>query len=154
MNVQIVRLGPMRVASVNTFGIDPRKTAWKKLVDWDVPRGFLDRTHEHPVFGFKNSSLASGSPKYGYELWIKVGPEIKHEGELRVFEFDGGSYAVARCKIGAEAYENIKAVWNNLSEWCKNNNYKPGCHQALEKFVTRSDTLDDFILDLYYPIIY
>jgi len=44
--------------------------------------------------------------------------------------------------------------WHNLSEWCKNQNIKPGYHQALEKFITRDDKLKNMILDLYYPIIY
>jgi effector-binding domain-containing protein len=154
MNVQIVTLGPMRLASVYAFGTDPRREAWEKLVDWVGPRGFLNRKNEHPVFGFNNPSPNSGSPKYGYELWIKVGSEVQQDGELRIIEFDGGSYAVARCKVCKEAYENITAAWKNLIEWCKNNNYRPGYHQALEKFVTRGGKLDDFILDLYYPIIY
>ena len=154
MNVQIVTLGPMRVASIYAFGTDPRKAAWEKLSNWAGPRGFLDKKNEHPIFGFTSSSPSPRSQQYGYELWMKVGAEIEQQRELRIIDFNGGSYAVTRCKNSEKTYENITAIWKELGEWCKNNNLKSGYHQALEKFVTRGGKLDDLILDLYYPIIY
>jgi DNA gyrase inhibitor GyrI len=154
MNVQIVTLGPMRVASIYAFGIDPRKDAFEKLLDWAGPQDFLNRKNEHPIFGFNNPGPRSGNARFGYELWMKVGAEIEQKGDLRIIEFNGGSYAVTRCKTSEEKYENMTTTWTNLAEWCKNNNYKSGYHQALEKFVTRGDKTDELILDLYYPVIY
>lgn len=153
MNIQIITLGPMRVASIYAFGTDPRQESWQKLVDWAGPKGLLARKSEFPVFGFNNPGRRPGSLKYGYELWIKIGPEIEQEGNIRIVEFNGGSYAVTRYKSARET-DNALVAWGNLIRWCKENRYRPGSHQALEKFVTRVYNTEDFILDLYYPIAY
>ena len=143
----------MRVASVYAFGTNPEGEAWKKLVAWAKPKGLLNNIDEHPIFGFNNPNPVSEDSKYGYELWIKVTPEIEPEGETRIIEFLGGLYAVARCEALGEPYKNIPSTWQSLADWCKENNHKLGYHHALERFITSGDKPDNLVLDLYCPII-
>jgi DNA gyrase inhibitor GyrI len=151
LEVRIVRLEPMRVASVHGFGPSPERQAWEKLMAWAKPKGLLDDLERHRIFGFNNPNPSPGSPNYGYEFWIVVGPDVEPEGEVRVEEFSGGLYAVTRCKgVG-----NITRTWHQLGTWCENSKYKQGGHQWLEEHLGPLDTsLDEneLLLDLYCPI--
>jgi DNA gyrase inhibitor GyrI len=152
-NIRIVNLEPMRVASIYAFGANPELEAWKKLTDWAQPGGRLENFPESCIFGFNNPEPSDENSEYGYEIWIKIGPEIKPEGDIRIVEFHGGPYAVSRCEVLGEPSKNIPAGWQNLAEWCNKNNHNFGYHAALERFITRMDEIDKLVLDLYCPII-
>ena len=151
-DIQIVKLEPMRAASVYAFGLSPEGEAWNKLVEWAKPKGLLNSVNEHPIFGFNNPSPLSLNSRYGYELWIKVSSEIEPYGEVRIIEFRGGPYAVTRCEALGQPYKNIPAAWQYLVDWCKINNHHLGYHQYMEKFISAGDNPDNLILDLYCPI--
>lgn len=153
-NIQIVRLGPMRVASIHTFGLSPEKEAWRNLAARADLKDLLKNRNEHPVFGFNNSLPSTSNPKYGYEIWIKIDPEFEPEGPVRVIDFPGGPYAVTRCMTEGIDYQGKIHNWNDLQDWCKNKHINPGYHQALEKFIDVGIELGGPVLDLYYPIIY
>jgi DNA gyrase inhibitor GyrI len=152
LKVRIVRLEPMRVASVHALSASPEQDAWDKLVSWAKPRGLFDDVETHRIFGFDNPSPSSGSPNYGYEFWIKVGPDVEAEGEVKIHEFLGGLYAVARCK----GTGNITETWKQLVAWCEASQYKFGHHQALEANVSPVDPPpppEELVLDLHCPIV-
>ena len=44
LNVRIVRLDPMRVASAYGFGPSPEDIVWQTLLDWGKAGGLLDVT--------------------------------------------------------------------------------------------------------------
>ncbi len=46
LDVGIVRLEPMRVASFRGFGTSPEHEAARKLIAWAKPRGLLDGLSE------------------------------------------------------------------------------------------------------------
>ena len=151
LEVRIVHLEPMHVASVHGFGESPELQAWEKLIAWAKPRGLLDDVERHRIFGFNNPDPSPGSPNYGYEFWIVVGSDIEPEGEVRVKEFPGGLYAVTRCKGVA----NITKTWHRLGTWCENSKYNHACHQWLEEHIGPADALldeNELLLDLYCPI--
>jgi len=149
LDVRIVELKPMRVASVYGFGESPESIAWAKLVAWAKPRGLLDDRKQHRIFGFNNPNPAPGSPNYGYEFWIVVGPDVEPEEAVRIHEFLGGLYAVTRCK----GVENITDTWKRLVRWLADSPYKHAGHQWLEEHLHAVDApQDEFILDLYAPI--
>jgi len=141
----------MRVASVLGFGASPEDQAWQRLTAWAQPRGFLDNPEQHRIFGFNNPDPSPGSPNYGYEFWIAIGPDIERGGEVSIKEFSGGLYAVARCSgIG-----NIGERWHQLATWCENSRYSFGHHQWLEEHLGTVETPqgeDEMVLDLYLPI--
>jgi len=147
-DVQVVQLELMRVASAWGFGPNPEELAWKKLLAWAESRGMLDDPENHRVFGFNNPNPSEGSPNYGYEFWITVGPEVEPEGEIRVLDFRGGSYAVLAFEdSGGDPYETIPAAWKELDVWVAENKRQHGNHQWLEEH-----SLEGKLLNLYYPL--
>ena len=155
LKVRVVKLEPMRVASVHAFSEGPEIEAGQKLVAWARPKGLLDDPDRYRVFGFNNPDPSPGSPNYGYEFWIVVGPDVEPEGEVKVKEFPGGLYAVTRCDVPpGGAYEAIPATWQQLVAWCEDSEYQFATHQWLEKHIDLAETSPEtgFVLDLHLPI--
>ena len=153
MDVHIVTLQPMRVASAYGFGTNPEEQAWQKLEAWAKQKGLFSDRETHPVYGFNNPNPAPGSPKYGYEFWMKVDPTFEPSGDIRIVEFVGGTYAVARCNTQGDPATRMPAAWQALAAWCKQNNHRFGRHQALENIVSGADNPAQLVVDLYCPIV-
>lgn len=154
LHVRIVNLEPLRVASIHGFGKEPEAQAWQKLTAWAGSRGYLDDQEAHPIFGFNNPNPSPGSPNYGYEFWIVVGPEVEADSEVAMKEFPGGLYAVTFCEVKNAPYDTIPATWKKLVAWREESRYKAAGHQWLEKHLSPEGSLsdDNFNLDLYLPI--
>ncbi|MBN1888648.1 MAG: GyrI-like domain-containing protein [Thermoflexales bacterium] len=150
--VRIVTLEPVRVASFHGFGEGPESVAWEKLAAWAKPQGLLDDPGKHRIFGFNNPDPSPASPNYGYEFWITLAPGAEPAGEVKVKEFPGGLYAVARCEAGGNPWESIPAAWKRLLAWCEDSPYKLARHQCLEENLSATDKPEDLVLDLYLPI--
>jgi AraC family transcriptional regulator len=125
----------------------------EKLIAWAKPKGLLDDPENHRVFGFNNPDPSPGSPNYGYEFWIVVGPDVEPEGEIKIKGFTGGLYAVTRCEVRGDAYDIIPSTWKQLMAWCEDGKYQSGTHQWLEQLLTLPGSTDEFTLDLYLPIV-
>lgn len=151
--IKIIHLDAMRVASSYAFGSNPEARAWSKLVEWAKPKGYLNDNVNHPVFGFNNPYPTADTPRYGYEFWIKVGVEVEPEGEIRIEEFLGGTFAVTRCQVQGHPETNIPAAWKALADWCKKNGHSLGSHHALERFLSSPDDLNNLELELLCPVI-
>ena len=153
--VRIVEVPPLRVASVHAYGPEPENAAWAKLAAWaGQGRGYLADPAQHRIFGFNNPNPSPGSPNYGYELWIVVGPDEQgdgQEGEVRIEEFPGGLYAVVRVELITAPYDQIPAGWMALNRWLEDSRYQMGRHQWLEEHIGIPAS-DRFSLDLYMPI--
>lgn len=54
MQVDLVTLATMRVASVRAFSETPERDAWEKLCAWAKPKMLLKDSAKYPVFGFNN----------------------------------------------------------------------------------------------------
>jgi DNA gyrase inhibitor GyrI len=149
LDVRIVTLDPMRVASVLGFGPSPEAAAWQKLAAWAGPRGLLAGPGRPRIFGFNNPSPTPASPNYGYEFWIEVVPEVESDADVQVKQFDGGLYAVTRCQ-GVEA---ITETWKQLVAWLAASPYRQAHHQWLEQHISAADVApNELTLDLYAPI--
>ena len=150
LDVKIVKLEPMRMASAYGFGNSPEEIAHKKMNAFLKSRNLLDgygtkRRH----FGFNNPDPSQGSPNYGYEIWTEIGPDVEPEGDIRIVDFCGGLYAVTRF----ENLENIGRVWKELVRWREGSPYKPAHHQWLENLHNPLETDPaKFVFDLYLPI--
>jgi len=150
-NIRIVQLEPLRVARFHGFGEGPEMLAWQKLEDWAKPRGLLDFTEAHRIFGFNNPNPAPGSPNYGYEFWITV-TEAETAGEaVEIVTCPGGLYAVAQC-IVRNPWDDIPGTWQRLVAWRESSPYKAAEHQWLEKHLRVGVPGHAFDLDLYLPI--
>ena len=152
LDVRIIELEPLRVASVWGFGESPEAEAWAKLEAWARPKGLLDRPEQHPIYGFNNPNPSAGSPNYGYELWIVVGEEAEPEGDTRVVDFNGGLYAVTRCEVPQGDPNVIGETWKQMVNWLEESRYRHAGHQWLEKSVPAEIPGIEFVLDLYLPI--
>ena len=149
--VRIVRLEPMRVASALGFGQRPEEIAWSKILAFADLKGLLAASPSPRFFGFNNPNPSPGSPNYGYEQWITVGPEVVAEGEVCIKEIPDRLYAVARC----DSLDEIGDVWKKLVMWFEESHYdKPAFfHQGLEELlVSPKLPYDQWVLDLFLPM--
>lgn len=151
LEVRLVKLGPMRVASFLGFGESPEEEAWEKLFAWTKSRG-IDDLKEHRLFGFNNPNPSPGSPNYGYEVWIEMDPGTQAGEGVNVLDFDGGLYAVTACVVPKGQFEVIGATWKKLVAWREDSPYKCGSHQWLEESLPRELPDTEFVLDLYLPV--
>jgi len=149
LQVRIVRLEPMRVASAHAYSASPEHDAWEVLMAWARPKGFTDDLERHRIFGFNNPDPSPGSPNYGYEFWMMVGPEVEAESKIEIKTFSGGLYAVTRCK----GIPNITTTWKQLVTWSEDSKYRHGQHQWLEEHLGDVDASEEeLLLDLYMPM--
>jgi DNA gyrase inhibitor GyrI len=153
LDVRIVKLEPVQVASTIGFGPSPEELAWQKILAWADDKGLLEERDKRRFFGFNNPNPSAGSPNYGYEQWITVEPGIEAEGEIEIKNFEGGLYAVTRCNL-----TNIGEKWQELVKWVAGSRYKMLHELCLEEALTPPyagipQELDQIILDLYLPIV-
>lgn len=146
--VKIVRLEPEKFVCFNGFGEEPERLALEKLSAWAQAHGKNGR-----VFGYNNPNPASGSPNYGYDVWMTVDSDTQVEGEGRIIDFAGGLYAVLRCPV-SKPWEDIPAAWQKLVRWREESRYQEASHQWLEEHLDphNADGGDNFTLDLFLPI--
>jgi effector-binding domain-containing protein len=149
LEVTIVQMAPMRVASAHGFGTSPEEEAWSKILAFAEAQGIAPQ--DARFFGFNNPNPSPGSPNYGYEQWMTVGPDVGAEGEITIKEIPARQYAVTRC----EGLSNIGEVWRQLVLWFEDSPYKKPSHwcECLEELLTPSGTsLEDYVFDLYLPV--
>jgi DNA gyrase inhibitor GyrI len=150
LEVRIVQLESMRLASAHGFGDSPEAQAWDKILAFARSKGL--EPGQARFFGFNNPNPSPGSPNYGYDQWMTVGPDVEPEGDVEIVDFPGGLYAVARC----EGLSHIGEVWQQLVLWFEDSPYKKPPHwcQCLEELLTPPDLpYEDYIFDLYLPIV-
>ncbi len=150
IDVRLVRLEPMRVASVRAVGETPERDAWEALCAWAGPRGLLNDPRAHPVFGFNNPNPSPGRKEYGYELWIRIEPDTPAEGGIEAKDFPGGLYAVTSCRLLGEM--TVPEVWKKLWEWAEAGSHKWRRTHELEQARNPEAAEDEMILDLYLPV--
>jgi len=147
LEVKIVELEPMRVASFRAVSESPENDAFQKLYAWTQSKGLLDDLKKHPVYGFDNPSPSPGKKKYGYEFWIKIDDEYEdHEVEIK--DVPGAKYAVTTCYN----LKDIGETWKRLDEWALINGYEMGEAQCLEKAHDPAASEEEVVLDLYLSI--
>ena len=150
MDVRIVELPPMRMATAWAFSDSPETAAWELMHSWAEPLGYLDQNEPPRIFGFNNPDPSPGSPNYGYEFWMTIEEDIPVAGDIRLHSFGGGLYAVTRC-VGIPA---IPQTWKQLVVWLQKSKYRKAHHQWLEEHISFMKTpLDQYILDLFLPIM-
>ncbi len=147
MEVKIVELPSMRVASFRAISESPEHEAAQKLASWAEGKGLLKDLEKNPVFGFNNPNPIEGKKEYGYEFWIKVDDGYEEEGVL-FKDIEGGRYAVTT----SESLSIIGERWMQIIEWVKNSEYEFREAECLEKTHDFSASDDELVLDIYIPI--
>lgn len=150
LDVRIVKLEPMLMASAYGFGSSPEGLAHDKMLVFLKTKNIMDGYGtKYRQFGFDNPSPAPGSPNYGYEIWVEIEKGIEPEGDIRLVDFPGGLYAVTRF----ENLENIGRVWGELVQWREASKYKESCHRCLENLHNPLETdPTKLVFELYLPV--
>lgn len=152
LEIRIVTLPAMRVACVNGFGESPEGQAFDKMLAWAKSHNLLDKPYR--TFGYNNPDPSAGSPNYGYDVWLTADKSVQADGEVRIIDFPGGLYAVARIDV-KNPWEDIPETWQKLVKWMEASKYHHGRHQWLEEHIGPLDDMGGdkpFTLDLHLPI--
>ena len=121
IEVTIEELHPMRVVSALGFGASPEPQAWEMIFAFAQQRG-IDPGRQR-FFGFNNPNPSPGSPNYGYEQWMTVGPEVEAEAPYEIKQVPPGRYAVTRFT----GLEHIGDRWQALVGWCEEHGHRISC---------------------------
>ena len=152
LDVRIITLPALKVASTLGFGSGPELIAWDKMFKFLQTRGLWEQMESLEYYGFNNPDPMPGSDNYGYEQWVVVPDNTIPTDDVEVKDFPGGLYAVTRCT----GLMNIFPTWQKLVAWQEESSYQHGGHQWLEKWVnpTREGVDENLaIMELYLPIV-
>ncbi len=150
-DVRIVELRPMRVASSLGFGTQPEDRAARQIYEFAKSIGIDPKSEAYRTYGFNNPSPCPGSDRYGYEIWLPVGPDVKAEGPIQIKQVPRGRYAVTRFT----GLSNIGRVWMELVAWFEDSPYTcpPNGGQCLEVPLNHGEPdPEKWVFDLYLPI--
>ncbi|MDF1538514.1 MAG: effector binding domain-containing protein [Candidatus Thorarchaeota archaeon] len=156
--VRIVKLKPMKVASVRVISNNPENDAWAQMLAWAEPKGLLEDSKKHPVFGFNNPNPVPGKSEYGYEFWMQIYEDMELDEGMKIKEIKGASYAVITCNLTEELESEFfkekgyLESWKKLVDWVKASRYSMAKGHCLELAHDPSGASGDFMLDLYQPI--
>jgi len=151
LDVRIVDLTPMHVASALGYGTNPEDLAVEKITRFAEGLGLKPGDPDYRTFGFNNPNPTPGSPNYGYEIWLVVGSDIEAEPPIEIKEIPGAKYAVTRFT----GLSNIGRVWRELVTWFEDSPYTrpPNWCTCLEEIRNPAETdPEKWIFDLYLPI--
>ncbi len=153
IDVRIVELPPMTVASAIGYGSEPEGIALDKIFTYARANGL--KITEQKWFGFNNPNPSPGSPNYGYEQWLVVPKELEQRlsptTDVQIKHFKGGRFAVTRTKL-----ITIGEAWQRLVAWAEDSPHNIAYSQCLEEALNfpEDGNIDPevFELDLYLPI--
>lgn len=146
-DVRIVKLEPMRVAAALGFGPEPESEAWDKLMTWARATNHLDGTQR--FFGFNNPNPVPGTPNYGYEQWMTVGPDTEPLADVEIKQFEGGLYGV----LGCNGLATIEEDWGRLAAWVEDGPFRLDQRRCLEELLSPPVLpRTEWVFDLYVAI--
>ena len=149
LEVRIVSLDPLRVASAYGFGASPEGIAFEKIEAFAAANHLLEEGKLPSTFGFNHPDPSPGSPNYGYEVWLPIAEEVQAQEDIIIKNIPKGLYAVTRLT----GLQYIGEVWKRLVKWREGSKYKFGSHQWLEHLLSPPDSpLEGYVFDLYLPI--
>ncbi|MHA2224510.1 MAG: effector binding domain-containing protein [Candidatus Hodarchaeales archaeon] len=152
LEVKIIQLAPMKIVSFKAMSKTPEEDVWNDVKKWAEPLKLLDSPEKWPVYGFNDPDPSSDQEEYGYELWVKITPEIELDADLSTQEYSGGLYAVTTTRL-FPIEDGIIPAWEKLAEWVKKSKeYGFDSHQMLEKHLNPKAEPENLILELYCPI--
>ena len=150
-DVRIMDLPPMRVASALGYGTEPENQAGKMIVAFARSIGLEPGDEGYRTFGSNNPNPTPGSPNYGYEMWLVVGPDVEARPPIEIKRIPGSKYAVTRFT----GLSHIGNTWRELVAWFEDSPYTkpPNWCTCLEHVVNPTQTEPEkWVFDLYLPI--
>ncbi|MCE7746100.1 MAG: ArsR family transcriptional regulator [Candidatus Heimdallarchaeota archaeon] len=150
LEVQFIRLLPMRVVSFQAVSETPENDAWKKLREWAEPKEYFDDLDKNPIYGFNNPDPSPGKKEYGYEFWLVVDQDFTSD-EVTVKDVPESFNVVTRCNVEDPA-RDIGEAWKKILQWIKKHKIKMAGRCGIEKVIVPSHSGEGFILDIYIPV--
>jgi len=150
LDVQFIRLLPMRVVSFHAVSETPENDAWKKLREWAEPKEYFDDLDKNPIYGFNNPDPSPGKKEYGYEFWLVVDSDFTSD-EVTVKDVPESFNVVTRCNVEDPA-RDIGEAWKKILQWIKKHKIKMAGRCGIEKVIVPSHSGEGFILDIYIPV--
>ncbi len=153
-DVEIKRLGAMRVASFRVISKTPEDDVIEYMKNWAIKNGFdkLDGTRN---FGFDIpvSEQQNKEGLRGYEYWITVPDTAVESDGVIIKNIDADEYAVLRISNPfSDPFKTIPGGWELLKEWVMNGEYKTTCFSNrywLEEVIHNGK---DTYMDIYFPV--
>lgn len=116
LNVRIVLLPPMTVASYHCIGKDPEEEVFGVMTDWAKKSRLYEIKPDARMFGFNHPNpgvLEDGT--HGYEVWVTIPEDMELPKPLVRKRYDGGRlYAVLT--IPFPEFQ----LWGDLINWVNN----------------------------------
>ena len=152
LDIRIIKLAPMHVASFQASGVTAERDAFKKLFAWAQPKGLLNDLAKNSLFGFASHEFIEDKKGTGYKFWIKIPDNIEPEPDINVEDSDGGLYLVMSSLAVGNIGLTTAPNWLKLRRWAQENGYEMGSQQQLVRFYS-VPLLDNAAVDLYFPIV-
>lgn len=121
LNVRLIQLPPMTVASFRYEGPEPEDHAQAMLADFIREGRLYDVKPDSRVFGFNSPNPLPDREYYGYEYWVTIPPDMDVPAPGVRKSMPGGLYAAH----GME-FPNFHE-WQWLSDWVENSAEWQGC---------------------------
>lgn len=163
MEIKVVELNPMKVASFQYVGENPEVNAFKEIIKWAQEKNLLNKDVKNHFFGFNNPTPSENNPVYGYEVWLPLDDDFEGDDEIKIKEFKGGLFAVKEMLLSDFFSGQGWNVFHSAAEsWMKENMYEyDRTVQWLEEHIVEKKDIDNFIqkndlsnwtIGLYLPI--
>ncbi len=123
IDVVLVDVPGMKVASCRMDGPNPEEKAHEKLQAWARKNGLLNEHKPYHFFGFNNPTGLDGQP-HGYELWLPLDRDVPASDGIVIKNFEGAPF-LARTMTMAEFITPGKG-WDLLHPglpWFSENDY-------------------------------
>ncbi len=163
MEIKVVELKPMKVASFQYVGENPEINAFKEIIEWANEKNLLNKDMKNNFFGFNNPIPSENNPIYGYEVWMPLDDDLEGDDKIKIKEFNGGLFAVTEMLLidfisrqGWNVFHTESESWmeENMYEydsnvqWLEEHTAEKG---AITNFMQKND-LSKWTIGLYLPI--
>jgi AraC family transcriptional regulator len=155
MNVQIVTVEPMLVASVRhvgPYGSPTIRNTWSTLCRWAAARGLLNQTTK--CYGIGHDDPDSTPPdKIRYDACITVAEGTRAEGDVSIQTIAGGRCATTR---HTGPHERLQQTYSALfGQWLPESGEEPADAPPFEHYVNTPDRTppEQLITDIYVPLL-
>ena len=163
MEIKVVELNPMKVASFQYVGENPELNAIKSMFRWAQKKEFFSKDARFYFFGFNNPIPSEDNSESGYEVWLPLDVNFEGDDEIKIKEFKGALFATTEMSfIDFLSNQGWNVFHSAAKLWMKENMYERDITvQWLEKHIVQKRDIDNFIqkndlskwtICLYLPI--
>lgn len=152
MDVEIVEVGPKRLACVRNVGpYEEAGKAWEKLGAWACPKGLFLPDTEYLGFSHNDPGTVPAS-ELRYDACLTVADDVEGEGDVQIRRFAGGTYGKYLHK---GPYEGLKQVYYDLyTKWLPASGREPRPEPPFDKCLNdpHSTPPEELLTEVHIPL--